>query len=195
MALTILLTLILIALSILVWCKWEERKWLDDGEYVHLTKPKTAKVKLYRYDAGTTNPKDTYTTPIKFSENPTILDYAGNEAKNDFIEKQLAEARAAVDDKMPDDAIFHKCVPECKPNSHIATDKPKAMKAPIIPKGWKRHDGGKRPVRWHTMVDVLFGAGDQWDNSRAIDWEWESTGKVAQDIIAYRIVKPKKPKA
>lgn len=65
MALTILLTLILIGLSILVWCKWEERKWLDDREYVHLTKP-----------------------------------------KRDFIEKQLAEARAAVDDKMPDDANF-----------------------------------------------------------------------------------------
>jgi len=89
MALTILLTLILIGLCILVWCKWEERKWLDDG-CIHLSKP-----------------------------------------KRDFIEKQLAEARAAVDDKMPDDVNFHKCVSECKPNSHIATDKPKAMTAKI----------------------------------------------------------------
>lgn len=70
--------------------------------------------------------------------------------------------------------------------------RPKAMTAklpPRLPKGFKRHDGGKCPVRWNQRVSVVFMRGNDVASGIARDWFWDYGDVYAPElrIIGYKL--------
>jgi hypothetical protein len=129
-------------------------------------------------------------TMPKYDAAKVAVDWKYELVGTDFIKRKLAEAQAAIDDKQPDDAVF----PVAKQETQIKQEsrqKPKAMTAPIIPKGFKRHDGSKKiPVRKTCFVDVLLRDRDIIKDVKAGACFWNHI-YGDRDIIAYRLSKRK----
>jgi len=134
-------------------------------------------------------------TMPKYDAAKVAVDWKYELVGTDFIKRKLAEAQAAIDDKQPDDAVFkdvhdrqseafNKRMDKIIVDAATPKKKPKAMTAPIIPRGYKRHDGGKCPVRKNARVDYVVNNGNKCNNIQASWIIWDN-------IIAYRLSKRK----
>jgi len=153
--------------------------------------------KIHVYSEGSTMPPETYTGCVVNVPNPSICTgklMSGKEAKNLYgISKTRAKAEivGTVRRKITE---LESLIEEPKP---APKKKPKAMTAPVIPKGFKRNTGKMpRGVKKNTIVSVIYRDGEKKKEDgfdMPVLWGLSGCAELSYaDILYYSIVKPKR---